>query len=374
MRHCHTFFSNQLAAKMEAAADAGGDRDTSDIYRNGFQEIKKLLPQDLVDKLLKLSKVKQGKRPISEASQKDVIDESLKGTLAKAVREHRGGAVLALVQSVFRKAKSFEIETPSLLTAAPGNKPQIPHADHHCNAAIFAIVQLKGGQDPTLCHQPFQIDSPFPTWIPVRCCDCNAFWPLTDAQLRDGVHLRIAPGALKCANLGKVCSVPESVCTGGEPKRQRLHGRATRSAVNSAPKPQGADLEKLTKGWHKGMTEAFAPLLADGAPDLCVTPCSTVTPENPLEAGDCTFALATLLHRGPGCAEDATEDRSVLFFTITPVYDVVNVHPNAKYNPNYQIHASHLLNFVDTEIREDTEKRVKEMYEEKGYNLDFFND
>ena len=372
MRHCHTFFSNQLAAKMEAAADAGGD--TSDICDNGFQEVKQLLPRDLVCKLLKLSKVKQGKRPISEASQKDVIDESLKGTLAKAVREHRDGAVLTIVKKVYPNARSFEIETPSLLTAAPGNKPQIPHADHHCNAAIFAIVQLKGGQDPTLCNQPFQIDGPFPTRIAVQCFVCFAFWPLSDKQLRDGLHLRTAPGALKCANLGKVCSVPGSDCTGGEPKRQRFHGRATRSAVNSAPKPQGADLEKLTKGWHKDMTEAFAPLLADGAPDLCVTPCSTVTPENPLEAGDCTFALATLLHRGPGCAEDATEDRSVLFFTITPVYDVVNVHPNAKYNPNYQIHASHLLNFVDTEIREDTEKRVKEMYEEKGYNLDFFND
>lgn len=182
-----------------AAAASGGGGGGGGIYTNGFQEFKQILPKDLVEKLLASSKDEEGYTAISEAVQKDLTPEEME-LLSTTVNEyddmeHGGGGatVLKMVQAAFPNATSYLVQTGKLLTAARGSKPQIPHADMSCNAAIFGIVQLQDDQAPTLCHDSFDINHPYPTFISMQCCICHDFWPLTDAQLRSGEHLRTDP-------------------------------------------------------------------------------------------------------------------------------------------------------------------------------------
>lgn len=91
------------------------------------------------------------------------------------------------------------------------------------------------------------------------------------------------------------------------------------------------------------LTRAFSELLRSDAPNLCDAHAGLSVQR----AGDGMLSMPTLVHRGPGLASDATEDRMVLFLTLRPVYrnlrgrGIDEIHH--KYNPALQIHASCIL-------------------------------
>lgn len=216
--------------------------------------------------------------------------------------------------------RGFVLETPKVLITKPGSNPQLPHADDHCSSCVICLIHLRDGQEPTRVAKYNGRHKDYPTGITVGCDSCNRTEQLPDRDFRRGVHL--TDEKWHCD-----CSQPHTPYD--------FEGKLTR---------------------------AFSELLHSDAPSLCDSYAGPCSPR----AGDGMLGVPMLVHRGPGLASDATENRMVLFLTLRPVYrnlrgrGIDEIHH--KYNPALQIHASCILY--------NQFKKVNEIYERSGCGLE----
>ena len=118
------------------------------IWLQGFVETPRLLRPILTDKLLTMVRKPVDGEPISNSSQMDVDEETLK--LLNAVLQ-ASPVVRTAVQAKF-DTPYFDVSVAKLLLTPPGMPPQLPHAADDDDRALFGIVHLADGQAPTRCE------------------------------------------------------------------------------------------------------------------------------------------------------------------------------------------------------------------------------
>ena len=118
------------------------------IWLHGFVETPRLLRPILTNKLLTMVRKPVDGEPISNSSQMDVDEETLK--LLNAVLQ-ASPVVRTAVQAKF-DTPYFDVSVAKLLLTPPGMPPQFPHAADDDDRALFGIVQLADGQAPTRCE------------------------------------------------------------------------------------------------------------------------------------------------------------------------------------------------------------------------------
>ena len=91
---------------------------------------------------------------------------------------------------------------------------------------------------------------------------------------------------------------------------------------------------------------------------------------DPATRGDGLVALPTLVHRGPGGNDAHAADRSVLFFTVVPLFDDDDEGKKiGEYDADAQIHAGWLLAHAGGVMSQEEEDTVLDSYESLGYHL-----
>ena len=211
-------------------------------------------------------------------------------------------------------------------------------------------------------------------------------------------HVLSSPGAtelfVRCDGVGSSGSPPRIVSDGGGSDDRRDCGSGGGSDGHPHPrKPKVANLKprqsakaKAPKGpstwdaWYEESADQFARDLLGSFGDLLHKPADVVEQmrpcgPDPAKLGDGLLALPTLVHRGPGGNDAHAADRSVLFFTVVPLFANDNTEQRAEakkigeYDPDAQIHAGWLLSYAGRLLTEPEEEAVLDAYDDIGFRL-----
>lgn len=126
-----------------------------------------------------------------------------------------------------------------------------------------------------------------------------------------------------------------------------------------------------------GIDDDFAVDVLHAFGDLLYRPASVVSRMHPMgappDAGDGVVALPTLVHRGPGGNDALATERSVLFFTIVPLFDDDDFEETlGNYDPDAQIHAGWLIWRTGSLLGDPKIECVMDEYSRLGFELRSF--
>jgi len=172
---------------------------------------------------------------------------------------------------------------------------------------------------------------------------------------------------------------PQSVDGGGGdgalPRKPKV--ARTKQGAKARAGPKGPD---TLNAWYEESADQFARDLLGSFGDLLRKPAEVVDQmrpcgPDPAKLGDGLLALPTLVHRGPGGNDAHAADRSVLFFTVVPLFANDNTEQRAEakkigeYDPDAQIHAGWLLSYAGRLLSEPEEEAVLDAYDDIGFRL-----
>jgi len=114
----------------------------------------------------------------------NALQQNLPGELRKRCEEELRSSS-ALAEQVFEVfgVRTFRVSAPKRLSTPCLAEAQMPHADDFCNRELIAIVQLRGGQQPTEAI-PYDAAARYPTGVFVPCSSCEALGQVSDVELR----------------------------------------------------------------------------------------------------------------------------------------------------------------------------------------------
>ena len=315
------------------------------VMQHGFVELPALLSEDLCTALMAANMASDTSYEISNARELDCPPEHW-AAVKRAVES--SSVVREAMQRVYGTG-AYCMDVAKLLEAHGQAPPQIPHADAVHNAGgMFGVVQLRGGQAPTIAAPYADTMDATKLFAEQRqkCakCDHPLGW-LTDEQARHRQHL---PGSnWTCEKAG------HGACAEIRPgKRRRVSSRQEAQRTNDF--------------FSVRVCDAFRPLLQ--SPERLIesmVPCGDPEPG----VGDGLLALPTLIHRGPG-GGGRDVARRVLFFFVRPAAESYEF----QYDSSAQVHAAFLLTLAEKRERPDwlphcEAQRVRQVYKELSYDL-----
>ena len=375
--------------------------DATLIETHGFAETPNLIPPALAERIQKL--------PMDEAEGiSNAFQKNLEGDLlAETQREiGKSEAVADAIEGAFG-VRRFQVKTVKVLMTEFCAEPQIPHADDFCNRELFGICHLLPEQPRTECV-PYNHTARYPTNVSVECDKCGMWMPLPDriARRRDHVDRFI------CADAGRVCgivpppTVPSMIRSYHKSVGDAAAADSSASPGSTAEALKNVNWQKIWKNNNNGAgpshaydeeeeelrpevatamaaaarSDPFACDVCEAFRDILDEPSQVIKSMRPIglppKRGDGIVALPTLVHRGPGGNENRGTDRSVLFFTIAPIFDGAKDDPEfdmslGEYDAEAQIHAGWLLWRAGKVLGPEV-PRVINLYDELGFNLSQF--